>query len=433
MYDGLKSSLESGVRVRPDGFRKSADVMSRMSELSMLKLLRLVCLLLLCEAGYCLPPMQLFVELTPTGGVLQPPPGVYSGPVVIERRITLEGGGGVTIDGGGNGTVVQVKADGSIIRGVKITNSGESHDRLDAGLLLEANDVLIENCVFENVLFGINLRRADDNRIQGNRINSKGDAISLRGEGLRLWYSSGNLVENNEIANVRDILLMNAPDNRIRDNRIHGNRMGMELVFSPGNEIVGNHFSWNTTGLVGIYSDDLLIRANRFTHMRKLSGAALAIKESSQVTIRENEILHCAIGLMVNAPVHPENILYLENNHIAYNDVAMYFYGEKGGHVIHGNRFEKNLSTVAVSAATSALANDWKGNHWDEYKGFDRDADGVGDMPHNVYLYSDRIWQDRPMTRFFRSSPVLELIDFIERLTPFSVPDLILGDPAPLM
>ena len=37
------------------------------------------------------------------------------------------------------------------------------------------------------------------------------------------------------------------------------------------------------------------------------------------------------------------------------------------------------------------------------------------------------------MTRFFRSSPVLEQIDFIERLTPFSMPDLILGDPAPLM
>lgn len=401
-----------------------------------MNLLQFVCLLLvgsLCKTGYCLPPIQLFIELTPTGGVLRPPPGVYSGPVVIGRRITLEGGGGVTIDGGGNGTVVRVKADGSIIRGVKITNSGDSHDRLDSGLLLEANDVLIENSIFENVLFGINLRKAYDNRIQGNRISSKGDSVSLRGEGLRLWYSSGNLIEKNEVAYVRDILLMNAPDNRIRDNHIHHNRMGMELVFSPGNEIVGNHISWNTTGIVGIYSDDLLIRANRFTHMRELTGAALAIKESSQVTITDNQILHCAIGLKVNSPVHPENILYLENNRIAYNDVAMYFYGEKGGHVIHGNRFENNLLTVAVSAPTSALANDWKGNHWDDYMGFDRDADGVGDMPHNVYLYSDRVWMERPMTRFFRSSPVLELIDFIERLTPFSKPDLILGDPAPLM
>jgi len=389
--------------------------------------------LLLSDAGYCLPPMQLFVELTPTGGVLRPPPGIYSGPVVIERRMTLEGRGEVTIDGGGDGTVVQIKADGSTVRGVRVVNSGDSHDQLDSGLLLEANDVLIENNIIEDVLFGINLRKAYDNRIRGNRISSKGDSLTLRGEGLRLWYSSDNLIEKNEFVNVRDILIINSPDNRLIENRIRHSRMGVELVFSPGNEIVGNHISWNTKGIVGIYSDDLLIRANRFTHMREITGAALAIKGSSQVRVADNEILHCAIGLMVNSPVHPENILYLENNHIAYNDVAMYFYGEKGGHVIHGNRFESNLLTIAVSAPNSALANDWKGNYWDDYAGFDRDADGIGDTPHNVYLYSDRIWMERSMTRFFRASPALELIDFVERLTPFSKPDLILSDPLPQM
>ena len=33
--------------------------------------------------------------------------------------------------------------------------------------------------------------------------------------------------------------------------------------------------------------------------------------------------------------------------------------------------------------------------------------------------------------RFFRNAPVLELLDFLERLAPFSTPDLILRDPAP--
>jgi len=383
--------------------------------------------------GYCLPPMQLFVELTPTGGVLRPPPGVYSGPVDISRRIAIEGNGEVTIDGGGDGTVVRVKADGSSIRGLKIINSGDSHDQLDSGILLEANNVQIENNTIENVLFGINLRRAYDNRIRGNRISSRGDSLSLRGEGLRLWYSSDNLIEHNEIVNVRDVLIINSPDNRIRDNRIHYSRIGLELVFSPGNEIVGNYISWSTKGIVGIYSDDLMIKTNRLSHMREIAGAALAIKESSQVTIAGNEILHCAIGLMVNSPVHPENILYLKDNRIAYNDVAMYFYGEKGGHVIYNNRFDGNLLTVAVSAPTSALANDWRRNYWDDYSGFDRNADGIGDTPHDLYLYSDRVWMDRPMTRFFRSSPALELIDLVERLTPFSEPDLILKDPEPLM
>ncbi len=36
------------------------------------------------------------------------------------------------------------------------------------------------------------------------------------------------------------------------------------------------------------------------------------------------------------------------------------------------------------------------------------------------------------MARFFRGSPLLNLIDFTERLAPFSNPELVLRDPTPL-
>jgi hypothetical protein len=35
------------------------------------------------------------------------------------------------------------------------------------------------------------------------------------------------------------------------------------------------------------------------------------------------------------------------------------------------------------------------------------------------------------MATFFPSSPLLELLDFLERLAPFSLPKLILRDPQP--
>ena len=40
---------------------------------------------------------------------------------------------------------------------------------------------------------------------------------------------------------------------------------------------------------------------------------------------------------------------------------------------------------------------------------------------------------ETPAAAFFRNSPVLELLDFLERLAPFSMPSLILRDPAPRM
>lgn len=380
-----------------------------------------------------LPSLQLFVELTPEGGTLRPPPGTYAGPVVLKRAITLDGGGEVTIDGDGSGTVLTVRADGAVVRGVRLINSGDSFDRVDAGLLLEADDTVIEDNVIEQTLFGIHVKQANGNTIRRNRIRSKPVPLKLRGDGIRMWYSHDNVIEANRLESVRDVFITNSSDNRLAGNRILQSGVGTQLVFSPGNVLEANLYDTNQTGIVILYSSDVVVRGNRIMHSRDVSGSALALKDSSQVHLENNEVLHCAIGLVANAPLSPENILYLTGNRFAYNDIALYFYGEKGGHVIQDNRFEGNFIEVAVTAPTSARANDWRNNHWDRYEGFDRDGDGVGDTPYELYLYSDRIWLDRPMTRFFRASPVMELLDFIERLAPFSDPPLILRDPQPRM
>ncbi len=386
----------------------------------------------LSTAAYALPPLQLYVELTPPGGVLRPPPGEYAGPTVIRKSITVDGGDEVTVDGGGDGTVLTIAADGVTLRGLRLTRSGESHDRVDAGLQVSASNCLVEDNVIDDVLFGIHLHGANDNIIRRNRIRSRDVPPTLRGDGIRLWYSRGNRIEGNQIERVRDVVLTNSPDNTLTCNTVRDSRMGVELIFSPGNALHGNLISHGHSGVAVLYSNGVRVAGNRLEHLREPSGSALAVKDSSQVILQDNEVLHCAYGLTANAPVYPENILRLEGNRFAYNDVALYFYGEKGGHIIHGNRFEDNMLDVLVSAPSSARGNDWSGNYWDSYQGFDRDGDGRGDTPHVFHVYADRLWIDRPMARFFRGSPMMSLLDFVERLAPFSRPEWILRDPAPL-
>ncbi len=378
-----------------------------------------------------LPPLQLFIDLTPAGTTLRPPPGVYGGPVVIERAIVIDGQGQVTVDGQGAGTVIRIRADDTELRGLHIRGSGSSHDALDAGLAVEADGTLIEDNDIDDVLFGIVLSQGDGNVIRGNRVSSRPGPATLRGDGIRLWFSRDNRIEGNRLRQVRDMVFTNSPHNLVVGNRVEEGRMAMELIFSPGVEITGNHFSGNEHGVVAIYSDSLHIHHNRIEHQSTLTGSALAVKGSSQTRIEHNEILDCAVGLTANSPTFPENILYLRENRFAYNDVAMYFYGEKGGHVVHGNRFEGNFQQVAVTGPTSALGNDWRGNYWQDYTGFDRDGDGTGDTPYTLYLFSERIWLDRAMAKFFRGTPMLELIDLVERLAPFSEPKLIMSDPEP--
>lgn len=376
--------------------------------------------------------LQLMVDLTPEGGTLSPAPGEYSGPIVINRSIIFDGKGEVTINSHGNGCVLTINANGTQVRNMRFTGSGRSHDQVDSGILIQADETLVENNTIDNVLFGVHISQGHRNIVRHNTISSLIDrAATLRGEGVRLWYSTENLIEENNIYMVRDMVLTNSPFNRIFGNRITYGRMGMELIFSPATEVANNVISFNEHGIVGVYSDSLYIHHNRIEHQDKLSGSAIAVKGSSQTRIEHNEILDCAVGLIANSPTFPENILYIKGNKFAYNDVAMSFYGDKGGHIIHDNNFDGNFQQISVSGPTSALLNDWSGNYWQDYVGFDLDEDGFGDRPYQVFLFSDRIWMDRSMTKFFRGSPALELIDFVERLAPFSDPVMIFEDPLP--
>ena len=163
-----------------------------------LKLTKTVLLLFLSfvpfQPAFSLPPLQLYIEITPSGGVLNLEPGFYSGPAVITRPITINGHGMVTIDAQGEGTVLSVEADNTIISGLHLTSSGHSFDKMDAGIIIKADNVLIENNIIENTLFGIILHRANKNTIRNNSITSIETSLSLRGDGLRMWNSFNNII-----------------------------------------------------------------------------------------------------------------------------------------------------------------------------------------------------------------------------------------------
>ena len=375
--------------------------------------------------------LQLFVDLTPAGQVLKPLPGTYKGSLTINKAIILDGGNEVILDGDTSGTVLTILGDGAIVRNLRIINSGVSHDQVSSGILIEADHVTVENNQLDNVLFGIHLKSANNNLIQSNDISSIETEHTLMGEGIRLWNSVSNRIQNNRIIEARDILVTNSPHNYFINNEITRCRIGIELMYSPGCQIRDNLFQYNEHGLIGISSDSLIIEKNRFQHQNALFGSAIAVKASSQIIVKQNEILDCAVGVMANAPIFPENIIIVSENIFAYNDAAIYLYGDRGGHILKNNVFKGNFQQVVVTHPSAAVDNDWVGNYWDDYTGFDFDKNGIGDKPYSLYLYSDRLWMDRSMARFFRGSPMLEMIDFMERLVPFSDPPLVLRDQKP--
>jgi nitrous oxidase accessory protein len=379
-----------------------------------------------------LTPFQSLVDAAPAGSVLKPKPGLYAGPVRVTKPLIIEGGGKVTIDGGDKGTVFVLEADGATLRGLHLTGSGDSHDNDDACLNVRGNRNTIESNVVDNCLFGIDLKQSSHNVVKNNKISSKPMDLGIRGDGIRLWYSMSNLIEGNEITDSRDNVAWYSNNNIFRNNVGRRSRYSLHFMFAHHNEVVGNRFYDNAVGVYMMYTEGVNLRNNVISHATGAAGMAIGFKESSDSIIEGNEIIYCAIGIGSDlSPFQPDTKIVIRNNRIAYNGIGILFNSELGGNIVTDNIFEGNLSHVALGGHSASGLNKWHGNYWDDYQGFDRNGDGIGDNPYNYYAYADRLWMEIPAARFFKNAPAMELLDFLERLAPFSAPDILVHDEAP--
>jgi nitrous oxidase accessory protein len=383
---------------------------------------------------YGLPPFQTLVDEAPAGSLLKPPPGDYAGPVRVDKPLSIDGQGQVTIDAGDKGTVFILATNDATLRGLRLTGSGSSHNTDDSCLDVRGNRNRIENLTLDNCLFGIDLKQSNHNLIRKTRIRSKNLKLGARGDALRLWYSHANRIEENEIRDSRDTVVWYSNNNVFRRNVGQRSRYSIHFMFANDNRVEDNRFYDNAVGIYFMYAEGGGAWRNIIRHSTGATGMGVGFKESSNVRIEDNEILYCGIGIGSDlSPFQPDTTIEIHRNRLAYNGVGILFNSEVGGNYLSGNIFEGNLAQVSYGGrGGSARNNEWRNNYWDDYQGFDRDGDGIGDQPHELFAFTDQIWMEIPIARFFYNSPMMALIDFLERLAPFSDPDRILRDERPL-
>ena len=379
-----------------------------------------------------LKPFQELVDAAPAGSVLTPPPGTYSGPVVLTKPLTIDGRGQVTIDAGDKGTVFSLETGNSVLRGLHLTGSGDNHDTDDSCLDVRGHKNVIENLVIDNCLFGIDLKQSSNNIVRGNKVKSKPFDLGVRGDGIRLWYSNNNLIENNLITDSRDNVAWYSHRNIFRGNEGRRSRYSIHFMFANNNVVEDNRFYDNAVGIYFMYMEGGGARNNIISHATGATGMALGFKESSDIFIENNEIIYSAVGVGSDlSPFQPDTTIRFKGNRFAYNGIAVQLTSELGGNQLDDNIFEGNLTDIYQAGRGQGDKNKWTGNYFDTYQGFDKDGDGYGDTPHEDYAYADQIWMEIPPARFFMTSPVLELLDFLERLAPITSPELQARDPRP--
>ena len=381
--------------------------------------------------------LQDAIDNAPEGSILKLPAGVYKGSIVIDKPITIIGKeDGVIIDGGGKGTVVKITGSFVTLKNLKIVNSGDLHHTLDSGITLSnGKQCEISDCIIDNCLFGIDVQMVNNSIISNNTITSKDVDLGLRGDGLRLWYSNDNIVKGNSLIKSRDMVVWYSHGNTIEENYGEHCRYSLHFMYAGKNIVKNNTYKFNSVGIFFMYSQDTTATGNLIQSSLGATGMGIGLKDVSNFIIKDNTVIYCAQGLYIDrSPFEPDTHNWIINNKVLYNSEAIHFHSLSENNIIKQNVVMGNIEDIVNdSRGSKTNENVIVGNYWDNYEGFDRDGDNIGDTPHKVYQYADQLWIYNPDVKFFYGSPVMSLLNFLAKLAPFSTPLFLMEDQKPLM
>jgi nitrous oxidase accessory protein len=360
-------------------------------------------------------PLQTVVDAAKPGAVIDVPPGIYQGDLVIDRPVRLVGRGRPRLVGSGAGSVVRVRADDVAIEGFDIDGRlGGDLARDSAGIHVAGQRVIIRDCRIERALFGVYLREAHGAVVEGTRIDGvRGKDPGEQGSGIHIWNTTGFALAGNSVRYSRDgFYLQTASRGRITGNSVSEVRYGLHYMFSDDNVFEDNLFEHSAAGAALMYSERLTFRRNRFLHNRGFASVGLLFQACDNVVAEDNLIADNARGVFLEG----SRANVFRRNRIAASDVAVVLYASSRDNRFEGNAFVGNLSPFQLVGRRTDSRFD--GNYWSDHEAFDLDADGVADRPYRLSNVFDHFRGNLTAADLFAQSLGASVLSAAERAFP---------------
>ncbi len=341
--------------------------------------------------------------------------GDYQEHVLIDKPLTLRGHDRPTLSGNDQGDVIRVKAPDVTIEGMIIRDSGVDLTAQNAGIYIEpgAHRAAVRNNDIVHTLFGLWIERANDVEIANNLIVGRRDLQSAqRGNGIQLYNTLGARILNNHISFTRDGIYVDVSHQAVfRGNRMHDLRYGTHYMNSYRNLWERNESYRNRGGLALMEVRDLVVRDNIAWGN---SDHGIMLRTIQDSVIENNIVAGNGKGFFV----YDAEYNTLRGNLVIGNRVGMHLWGGSYRNAVDGNDFIHNREQVRYVASRDQPWGSDRGNYWSNYAGWDRDADGQGDVPYAASDLVDRLVWRYPSVKLMLNSPAVQTLRLIARQFP---------------
>ncbi|MCB0519544.1 MAG: nitrous oxide reductase family maturation protein NosD [Saprospiraceae bacterium] len=356
--------------------------------------------------------------------------GTYEeGNILIDKDLTLVGKNLPILDGNGNSEILTVHNNFFHLEGFLIQNIGTSYTEDRAGVRMkECQNFTLKNNRFLDAFFAIYLEHSKDGVVEGNFVKGHAKDEAGSGNAIHLWYCENISVLGNHVTGHRDGIYLEFVNNsHIAGNLSEGNlRYGLHFMFSNHDFYRKNTFRDNGAGVAVMYSKQIDMLQNVFEKNWGAAAYGLLLKEIHDSKIEQNEFRENTVGIFAET----SNRLKINSNHFTQNGWAMKISGGCQEMVVHQNSFVSNSFDLAVQ--TSGTANNFDGNFWGDYAGYDLDKDGVGDVPYRPMKLFSYVVGRTPEAMVLLRSLFVDILNFSEKVSPVFTPENVV-DNRPLM
>jgi len=341
--------------------------------------------------------------------------GAYAGHLLIDKPLTLLGIGRPSIDGGGVGDVIRVRAADVSISGFIVRESGIDLGAQNAGVYVEpgSDRVLVRDCELAHNLFGVWLEKVKDGRVIHNVITGKRELLSAaRGNGIQVFNTSGVQIIDNNISFARDGIYVDISNHALfRGNKIHHLRYGTHYMNTNNSTWENNESYLNRGGLALMEVRELTVRHN-IAWGNTDHGIMLRTIQDS--LIEDNVVAGNGRGFFI----YDAEYNVLRKNLVLNNRIGVHLTAGSGNNEVDGNDFIGNEEQIKYVAARDVEWGRKQGNYWSNYSGWDQNGDGVGDIAYEANDIVDRLNWQYPLLKLLMTSPSIQSLRFVARQFP---------------